>query len=94
MTIEGLKKQIEKAWKMVAASHEKVRRLPPAPPASVSHTHQHVRVAAACLPSQEVKATETIQKLKNEIAQLSRLVEKSAGLVGQGNTVEELLKVC
>lgn len=46
------------------------------------------------LPSQEVKATETIQKLKNEIAQLSRLVEKSAGLVGQGNTVEELLKVC
>lgn len=64
VTIEGLKKQIERAWKMVGASHEK-----------------------------EVKANETIQKLKAEITTLSRLVEKGAGLIGQGNTVEELIKV-
>ena len=41
----------------------------------------------------EVKANETIQKLKAEITTLSRLVEKGAGLIGQGNTVEELIKV-
>lgn len=59
-----------------------------------SVTLTNMCACCCCLLSQEVKATETIQKLKNEIAQLSRLVEKSAGLVGQGNTVEELLKVC
>ena len=56
-TITSLKKEIEKAWKMVDASHEK-----------------------------EVRAKETIQKLKLEISNLSRLVEQGAGLsIGDGN---------
>ena len=64
-TISALKKEIEKAWKMVDASHEK-----------------------------EARAKETIQQLKLEIANLSRLVEQGAGLsLGQENTVNELLKV-
>jgi chromosome segregation ATPase len=64
-TIGSLKKEIEKAWKMVDASHEK-----------------------------EIRAKETIQQLKEEIANLSRLVEQGAGLnVGQENMVKELLKV-
>lgn len=64
-TITSLKKEIEKAWKMVDASHEK-----------------------------EVRAKETIQKLKLEIANLSRLVEQGAGLsIGQDNTVQELIKL-
>jgi len=49
-TISALKKEIEKAWKMVDASHEK-----------------------------EARAKETIQQLKLEIANLSRLVEQGAG---------------
>ena len=64
-TITSLKKEIEKAWKMVDASHEK-----------------------------EVRAKETIQKLKLEISNLSRLVEQGAGLsIGQDNTVAELIKL-
>jgi len=64
-TITSLKKEIEKAWKMVDASHEK-----------------------------EVRAKETIQKLKMEIANLSRLVEQGAGLsIGQDNTVQELINL-
>merc|ERR1719377_471286 len=64
-TIASLKKEIEKAWKMVDASHEK-----------------------------ELRAKETIQQLKLEISNLSRLVEQGAGLsIGQENTVNELLKV-
>ena len=63
-TIASLKKEIEKAWKMVDASHEK-----------------------------EQRAKETIQQLKMEIANLSRLVEQGAGLtLGQENTVNELMK--
>lgn len=53
-TIATLKKEIEKAWKMVDASHEK-----------------------------EAKAKETIQALKMEIANLTRLVEQVGGL-GEG----------
>ncbi len=49
-TIGALKKEIEKAWKMVDASHEK-----------------------------EAKAKETIQQLKIEIANLTRLVEQVRG---------------
>ena len=61
-TIASLKREIEKAWKMVDASHEK-----------------------------EARAKETIQQLKTEIANLSRLVEQGAGLsVGQENTVNEV----
>merc|ERR1719389_993409 len=57
-TIASLKKEIEKAWKMVDASHEK-----------------------------EQRAKETIQQLKLEITNLSRLVEQGAGLtLGQENT--------
>merc|ERR1719253_459977 len=63
-TISALKKEIEKAWKMVDASHDK-----------------------------EARAKETIQQLKLEIGNLSRLVEQGAGLsLGQENTVNELSK--
>ena len=50
-TIASLKREIEKAWKMVDAAHEK-----------------------------EGRAKETIQQLKHEIQNLSRLVEQGAGL--------------
>ena len=64
-TISSLKREIEKAWKMVDAAHEK-----------------------------EGRAKETIQQLKHEIQNLSRLVEQGAGLsIGQENTVNELMKV-
>jgi len=64
-TIASLKREIEKAWKMVDAAHEK-----------------------------EGRAKETIQQLKHEIQNLSRLVEQGAGLsIGQDNTVNELHKV-
>ncbi|XP_041476507.1 cilia- and flagella-associated protein 58-like [Lytechinus variegatus] len=64
-TIAQLKKEIEKAWKMVDASQEK-----------------------------EQRARETIQSLKLEITNLSRLVEQGAGLtMGQEHSVNELLKV-
>ena len=64
-TIASLKREIEKAWKMVDAAHEK-----------------------------EGRAKETIQQLKHEIQNLSRLVEQGAGLsVGQESTVNELLKL-
>ena len=63
-TIASLKREIEKAWKMVDAAHEK-----------------------------EQRAKETIQQLKLEITNLSRLVEQGAGLtLGQENTVNELSK--
>eukprot|EP00002_Diphylleia_rotans_P004987 TRINITY_DN1392_c1_g3_i1.p1 TRINITY_DN1392_c1_g3~~TRINITY_DN1392_c1_g3_i1.p1 ORF type:complete len:887 (-),score=260.76 TRINITY_DN1392_c1_g3_i1:165-2825(-) len=64
-TIASLKKEIEKAWKMVDASHEK-----------------------------EARAKETIQQLKLEISNLSKLVEQGAGLtIGQEHSVNELLKI-
>ncbi|KAL3864718.1 hypothetical protein ACJMK2_006491 [Sinanodonta woodiana] len=63
--IASLKKEIEKAWKMVDAAHEK-----------------------------ETRARETIQSLKLEIANLSKLVEQGAGLtIGQEHSVNELLKI-
>ncbi|GMH32197.1 hypothetical protein BSKO_00031 [Bryopsis sp. KO-2023] len=63
-TIGSLKKEIEKAWKMVDASHEK-----------------------------EARAKETIQQLKMEISNLTRLVEQGAGLtLGEESTVNELLR--
>ncbi|GAX75026.1 hypothetical protein CEUSTIGMA_g2472.t1 [Chlamydomonas eustigma] len=62
--IAALKKEIEKAWKMVDASHEK-----------------------------EAKAKETIQQLKMEIANLTRLVEQGSGLaMGEESTLNDLLK--
>ncbi|XP_074640823.1 cilia- and flagella-associated protein 58-like [Tubulanus polymorphus] len=64
-TIASLKKEIEKAWKMVDAAHEK-----------------------------ETRARETIQQLKLEISNLSKLVEQGAGLtMGQEHSVNELLKI-
>ncbi|XP_046376534.1 cilia- and flagella-associated protein 58-like [Haliotis rufescens] len=64
-TIASLKKEIEKAWKMVDAAHEK-----------------------------ETRARETIQSLKMEISNLSKLVEQGAGLtMGQEHSVNELLKI-
>ena len=63
-TIAALKKEIEKAWKMVDASHEK-----------------------------EAKAKETIQQLKMEIANLTRLVEQGSGLaLGEEATLNDLIK--
>ncbi|XP_062390112.1 cilia- and flagella-associated protein 58 [Sardina pilchardus] len=63
-TITSLKKEIEKAWKMVDTAHDK-----------------------------ELRADETIQMLKQEIVNLTRLVEQGAGLsVGQEQTVGDLLK--
>jgi hypothetical protein len=63
-TISALKKEIEKAWKMVDASHEK-----------------------------EAKGKETIQQLKMEIANLTRLVEQGSGLaLGEESTLNDLLK--
>ena len=42
----------------------------------------------------EVRAKDTINQLKDEISNLSKLVEKGAGLsVGQENMVKELLRV-
>ena len=42
----------------------------------------------------ETHAKETIQKLKQEIANLSKLVEQGAGLsIGQEHSVKELLKI-
>lgn len=44
-------------------------------------------------PQQEARAKETIQQLKLEIANLTRLVEQGAGLsLGEENTVNEILK--
>ncbi len=64
-TIASLKKEIEKAWKMVDAAHEK-----------------------------ETRARETIQSLKLEISNLSKLVEQGAGLtMGQEHSVNDLLKI-
>ena len=62
-TIATLRKEIEKAWKMVDVAREK-----------------------------EVRAKETINQLKDEIANLSKLVEKGAKLSGgQESMVKELL---
>ena len=55
-TIASLKREIEKAWKMVDAAHEK-----------------------------EGRAKETIQQLKHEIQNLSRLVEQVRVRVGLGS---------
>jgi chromosome segregation ATPase len=64
-SITLLKKEIDKAWKMVDGAQEKEKR-----------------------------ARETIQRLKAEITNLSRLVDQGAGLsIGQENAVNELLKV-
>eukprot|EP00474_Spongospora_subterranea_P000621 CRZ01079.1 hypothetical protein [Spongospora subterranea] len=62
-SIQLLKKEIDKAWKMVDAAHEK-----------------------------EKNAKKTTSMLKQEIANLSRLVDQGAGLsIGQENTVNELM---
>nr|XP_002129786.1 cilia- and flagella-associated protein 58 [Ciona intestinalis] len=64
-TIQQLKQELEKAWKMVDAATER-----------------------------ETRARETIQSLKLEIANLTKLVEQGAGLsMGQEHSVNELLKV-
>ena len=63
-TISGLKKEIEKAWKIVDASHEK-----------------------------EARAKETIQQLKQEVANLNKLIEDGGSYgVGQETTLNELLQ--
>ncbi|CAF0977823.1 unnamed protein product [Rotaria sordida] len=63
--IASLRKEIEKAWKMVDAAHEK-----------------------------EQRAKETIQSLRIEINNLSKLVEQGAGInMGQEQDVNDLMKV-
>ncbi len=49
-------------------------------------------VCASALPG-ELRANETIQRLKGEITNLTQIVEKQTGLAGKDNTVDELLKV-
>ncbi|KAI2668220.1 Cilia- and flagella-associated protein 58 [Labeo rohita] len=64
-TITSLKMEIDKAWKMVEASHAK-----------------------------ELQAKETIQKLKEDITCLNKLIEKGAGVSeGQKYSVGDLLKI-
>ncbi|KAF4118421.1 cilia- and flagella-associated protein 58 [Onychostoma macrolepis] len=64
-TITSLKMEIDKAWKMVEASHAK-----------------------------ELQSKETIQKLKEEITCLNKLIEKGAGVSeGQEYSVGDLLKI-
>ncbi|KAM6971891.1 cilia- and flagella-associated protein 58 [Aplochiton taeniatus] len=64
-TISSLKKEIEKAWKMVDSAHDK-----------------------------ETRAKETIQVLKQEIANLTRLVEQGAGLsMGNDYGINDLVKI-
>nr|CCA22451.1 flagellar associated protein putative [Albugo laibachii Nc14] len=63
-SIASLKKEMEKAWKMVDASHEK-----------------------------ELRAKETVQQLKDEITNLSRLVDQGAGLnTGKDNLLKESIR--
>ncbi|CAF1523801.1 unnamed protein product [Rotaria sp. Silwood1] len=63
--IASLRKEIEKAWKMVDAAHEK-----------------------------EQRAKETIQSLRIEINNLSKLVEQGAGInIGQEQDVNDLMKM-
>ncbi|CAF2045131.1 unnamed protein product [Rotaria magnacalcarata] len=63
--IASLRKEIEKAWKMVDAAHEK-----------------------------EQRAKETIQSLRIEINNLSKLVEQGAGVtMGQEHDVNDLMKI-
>ncbi|CAF2068999.1 unnamed protein product [Rotaria magnacalcarata] len=62
--IASLRKEVEKAWKMVHAAHEK-----------------------------EQRAKETIQSLRIEINNLSKLVEQGAGItMGQEQDVNDLMK--
>jgi len=64
-SIQQLKQELEKAWKMVDTATER-----------------------------ETRARETIQSLKVEISNLTKLVEQGAGLsMGQENSVNELIKV-
>ncbi|XP_059408731.1 cilia- and flagella-associated protein 58 [Carassius carassius] len=64
-TITSLKMEIDKAWKMVEASHAK-----------------------------ELQAKETIQKLKEDITSLNKLMEKGAGVSeGQEYSMGDLLKI-
>ena len=47
-----------------------------------------------CCRMRPVRAKDTINQLKEEISNLSKLVEKGAGLsVGQENMVKELIRV-
>lgn len=91
-TIQALKKEIEKAWKMVDASHEKVW-LSSRPTLPCIHWQKHGNRQVLPETQQEARAKETIQQLKLEIANLTRLVEQGAGLgLGEESTVNELLK--
>lgn len=63
-TIASLRKEMEKAWKMVDISHEK-----------------------------EVHAKDTIQQLKDEITNLTVMVQRGAGIsVGQETMMKEVVK--
>lgn len=87
-TIASLKREIEKAWKMVDVSHDKEARAPRRRDLRI------VRPSIRHFPYMaQARAKETISQLKTEIANLSRLIEQGAGLsVGQENTVNELMR--
>jgi len=56
------------------------------------HT-QALHMCAACSHEKEAKAKETIQQLKMEIANLTRLVEQGSGLaLGEESTLNDLIK--
>lgn len=85
-TIATLRKEIEKAWKLVDVAHEK----------EVSFffpIHPYSGALFTVCASPQTKASETIGQLKDEIANLSKLVEKGAKMSsGQETMVKELMK--
>lgn len=70
-------------------------RTPPTSVKSSSFTEiDHVRRFVGLPSPLTVRAKDTINQLKEEISNLSKLVEKGAGLsVGQENMVKELIRV-
>eukprot|EP00953_Heterococcus_sp_UTEX-ZZ885_P015317 8624-Heterococcus_DN1.PRE.3 len=97
-TISSLRKEIEKAWTMVDVAHEKecctdcgtvLLRLKEQLDGQVTRTTD----MSVCICVMQVRAKETINQLKDEISNLSKLVEKGAGLsMGQETMVKELVK--
>jgi hypothetical protein len=101
-TIVALKKEIEKAWKVVDASHDKVRasvracawRPAAAAGACRSHVEAHCNTARARNTAlQEAQAKDAVGQLKAEIANLTRLAEAGSALSsGEEATLAELMK--
>jgi hypothetical protein len=99
-TIVALKKEIEKAWKTVDASHEKVSSSVVLPHVSAAILYQqlcvsHGHLSCCCMRvlSQEAQAKDSITQLKAEIANLTRLAEAGSALSsGEEAALNELMK--